>query len=174
MLHHRKQARLYGCAYHALYAVTGEEAWLEHVEDISPQRWHARLHAAGLRVSVWFADLIGNTTTASSFWLGLQAMHHGNALGYTHVPLLVTIQGRSSGAARHLVAVGMPVSDADPVFVSDSARPEQLGMTFQKFLASEYAQAFEVETLDTTDLDASPFQSGAVFVSTADPTPYAM
>lgn len=157
--------------YHALYALSGDEAWLEHAEDVSRLRWLTRLHAAGLGVLTYFTDIVTDQTVPPGFWEALRGPVADPAV--THLPLLLTIEG-NSGFARHVVAVALPVREADPVIVSDSGRDGLLHLTYPEFLASVYGRAYEVEALAPADLELYPFESGAEYASRTDAAPYLM
>lgn len=169
MLYHRPQTRLYGCLYHSLYALTGDEHWLEHVEDVSRPRWHARLHAAGLMVmAYWDAELI-EQSCPPELWARLREWGQGQE-GFTHIPMLATIHGIRAG--HHIVGLALPVGDG-PVWVSDSARHELQTLTLEEFLSSPYASAYAVEALAPADLNVYPPDPGHLHF--AEPsTDYAM
>lgn len=176
-LHHRPQPRIYGCLYYALYALTGDEAWLQYADDISDTRWLARLHDEGAMLLTYYADNILHTPPPPGFWEALRghiAPQGEGGAATTHLPLLVTVEGLSGLGRRHLVALALPVTSRDDVWVSDSAEDAPREFTFADFLASRYAQASEVAQLLPADVDTYPYQSGAEFVSQADPAPYVM
>lgn len=175
-LHHQRQAHLYGCLYHALHAITGDAAWLAHVDDISEPRWLARIHEQGGVIRTYYADTVTGTPATPAFWHGLRdsiPLAGEDGRRTTHLPLLVTVEG-PSGLGRHLIALCLPVPDRDDVIVSDSARPDLVTLTWDEFLASGYVQASEVQQLLTAQADAYPHESGAEYVSRQDPAPYQM
>ena len=174
-LHHRPQAALFGCMYHALYALTGDESWLEHVDDFSEPRWLARIQAQGCTVLVFFADLMFDTRTPPHWWDALRWNIPAEGKGgqaTTHLPVLATVDGVSG--RRHVVAVALPVNGRDDVLISDSAMPDLRVLTWAEFLDSTYARASRVEQLLTADLNAFPHQSAAEYLSGQDAGTYVM
>lgn len=168
-LYHRSQRHLYGCMYHALYALTGDESWLEHVDDLSEFRWLARLHASDAVLLTYFADQVRDTTTPPEFWDTLRA--NVKLPDIVHLPLLVTIAGRGS-FGRHVVAIALPVAD-DSVWVSDSALDGLRHLSYAEFLQSEFARAYMVQALAPAGVEHYPHESGAEYVSQTDTAPYA-
>ncbi|GGL15792.1 hypothetical protein [Deinococcus radiotolerans] len=175
-LMHQRQAHLYGCLYHALHAITQDHGWLAHVEDISENRWLARIHDEGGMIRTYYADAITGTPVPPDFWGRLRAAIPPGGEGgapTTHLPLLVTVDGLS-GLGFHVVALCLPMGSRDDVIISDSARSELLTLTWDDFLGSAYAQATQVQQLITNDLHRYPHESGAEYVSRQDPAPYTM
>lgn len=175
--HHRRQSTIYGCLYHALYALTGDEQWLAHADDISDLRWLSRLHEQGGMLLTYYADNLLHTPAPPGFWEALRGHIAPEGEGdrpTTHLPLLVTIEGLSGLDRRHLVAIALPVEGRDDVWVSDSAADVPQQFAFAEFLTSRYARASEVVQLLPADVDTYPYQSGAEFISQMDPAPYAM
>lgn len=170
-LFHRRQKHLYGCLYHALYAVTGNEAWLEHVDDLSELRWLTRLHQDSAVLLTYFADQVQDTTTTPEFWEALR--QNVDLPGVTHLPLLVTIEGRG-GFGRHVLALALPVSHDDTVEISDSALDGLTYLPYREFLQSEFARAYMVQAAAPADLDAYAHESGAEYVSRTDAAAYQM
>lgn len=171
MLHHKSQPLLYGCLYHATYAVTGDESWLEHTEDVSQPRWHARLHAAGLMVMTYWSNEVLEQPCPVEFWHELRGRFAALPGEHTHIPLLVTVKGLSVGT--HLVAVALPVREDHPVIISDSAKDTQWEMQLDDFLLSPWAAALAVESLVPTQLDLYPEDPGHLHF-TEDTADYAM
>lgn len=174
-LRHRPQAALYGCMYHALYALTGDEGWLAHVDDFSEPRWLARIQAEGGAVLVYYADLLLDTRTPPMWWDALRAIIPADGQGgrpTTHMPLLATVDGLSG--RRHLVALALPVVGRDDVHISDSALPDLQVLTWAEFQASPYARASRVEQIIPGDLNHYAHQSAAEILSQQDASAYAM
>jgi hypothetical protein len=150
MLHHREQAGLAGCLYHALYAVLGDETLLAHVDDVSDARWLVRVHAAGHVPMTLFADRLGPGVTPPQFWDQLWAAAQSSASPQT---VLVTVESQRPGV-WHVVAVTLlPSAEA---WISDSAEPALICLDHDTFLGSPYSQAHLVEVLLPADLDAYP------------------
>lgn len=146
MLHHRKQAQLWGCIYHSLYAVTGDESMLEHVDDLSELRALTRLHSAGLGVQTLHAAMFGGAQpTSKEFWIELM----GRAPAGGGWLMLLTVPAERSDV-RHAVAAGLY---ADRVIVSDSALDDYQVFSQTEFLSSKYAQADAVGIVFPLDLD---------------------
>lgn len=174
-LHHRPQAALFGCMYHALYALTGDEGWLAHVDDFSEPRWLARIQAQGGTVLVYYADLMLDTRTPRHWWDALRWNIPAEGKGgqaTTHMPVLATVDGVSG--RRHVIAVALPVNGRDDVLISDSAAPALQVLTWADFLDSTYARASRVEQLLSADLDAYAHQSAAEYLSGQDAGAYVM
>lgn len=151
MLHHRKQESLWGCIYHALYALTGEESLLEHVTDISDPRALIRLHQLGYALLplhvVKFAGPCADQADAG-LWRGLvsQLPEGASAL------LAVTVDGFIPNT-QHAIAVEL---SRDEVAVSDSAHHALQLFDLENFLSSRYSRANAIEALMPLDLDAFP------------------
>ncbi|MFC6592402.1 hypothetical protein ACFP81_10625 [Deinococcus lacus] len=161
MLHHKLQRLSYGCLYHALFAITGDEAWLEHVDDVSQPRWHARLHAAGLMVmTYWSSELIEQPCPAE-FWTVLRERFAALPGVPTHISLLVTVKGLNVG--HHIVAVALPVSEDHPAIISDSAKNSLWEMPLADFLLSPWAEAYAVESIAPAEVDAYPEDPGHLY-----------
>ncbi|WP_345465399.1 hypothetical protein [Deinococcus carri] len=154
-LQHRQQHGQVGCLYHSLYALLGDEALLEHANDVSAPRYYARLAAAGMLVSSLWCTEPGFSSTPTAFWESLRRRFTAASPGgAAHAPLLVNIGGATPGWL-HQVAVLLPISPGeDIVHVSDSNFHEPLQFTWDGFLHSDYAQAYRVEMLGPADLDA--------------------
>lgn len=166
-LFHRPQKYLYGCLYHAIFAFTGDEYWLEHIEDFSEPRWLARLAAQGATVLTYYADLMTDTHTTVEFW---EKLRDNIPEGTESLPLLITVDGISS--RRHLVAMRLPRNG--DVVISDSALSGLRSMSFQAFLTSNYANASGVQQLLAADVDAYPHESAPEFIARTDASPYQM
>lgn len=148
MLHHQQQPELYGCLYHALYALTGDPDVLEHVDDLSNARFYARLHGWGLMVITPWADYSDPAaTTPCRFWEAVTSEHPQ--------PYLLTVATERLPGFRHAVAA---LVSTRSVSISDSRHACPFTLTFREFLDSEYAQAFLVEQLLPAELDAYPHE----------------
>jgi len=145
-----------GCMYHAAFALTGEEHWLEpwYVEDVSEARFVVRLALADVGLFPFWVTPRSGPTTPEAFWYGL-VKNYGDAPPAEEAPLMVSIAGNSPGWL-HTVAVGLPLIDGGNVTISDSSLPELLSLPWAQFLLSDYAQAHRVEMLGPLDLIAYP------------------
>ncbi|ULH15992.1 hypothetical protein MF271_04995 [Deinococcus sp. KNUC1210] len=145
MLNHRKQPELWGCLYHALFALMGDEELLDHARDLSNARFYARLAAMGAMPITLFASL--QQLAESSFW----------ELITTTEPqqLLVSIAAARLTGMQHLVAVEISRS---VVIISDSRRDQLQYRSFEDFLAGPYAVAFRVEALAPSKINLYPFE----------------
>jgi hypothetical protein len=153
MLLHRPQPELYGCMYHAAYAVTHDESLLDHVGDISNGRFYARLHGLGLMVITAYAAAL---PIASDDWAML--------LQLDGTTFLLTIDAERIPGMCHMVAAEV---HALGVTVSDSRRAGLQHFTAAEFLASEYAAAYRVEAPAPAELDAYPHEDAAAAVHRA-------
>lgn len=167
-LHHRRQPLLYGCMYHATYALLGEEILLEDVSDVSPLRWQARLAQFGLIVATYYEGELTGQRAGPDFWGALRGRVAGRM---DHLPLLLSVPGPRH---LHMVAALVPMAGDGEVQVSDSARDGVLRLPWADFLASPYGQPLTVQVLAVTDPGAYASEPGADHVSTADPACYAM
>lgn len=167
-LHHRRQPLLYGCMYHATYALLGEESLLEDVSDVSPLRWQARLAQGGLIVATYWEGELTGQRAGPDFWHALRRRVAGRM---DRLPLLLSVPGPLH---LHMVAALVPMEGEGEVQVSDSARDALLRLPWVEFLASPYGQPLTVQVLAVTDPDAYPLDPGADHVSAADPAAYAM
>lgn len=150
-LRHRRQPKVWGCIYHALYAVTGDESLLEHADDLSEFRALTRLHALGYGVYTLHAAMFGGAQpTTPEFWREVTAQIPA---GEAHV-LLMTVEGVHPDL-RHAVAMALC---RDEAVISDSALPELIRLSLPDFLETKYARASEVQSVFPLDLDALPVQ----------------
>jgi hypothetical protein len=153
MLHHQHQTELYGCLYHALYALTGDFSVLEHVRDISNARFYCRLHDMGL----FAAALHRGPPVKSDFWDRLDP-------GGPHA-LLLTLPAERMEDVGHAVAVELwPGQSA---CVSDSKQITHQWFGWEAFLGSPYGHPLSVEVLAVADLSRYPAQDAAQTVGRA-------
>ncbi len=136
-LHHRKQAQRWGCMYHAIYALTGDEALLEQVDDISLPRWFCAIHQQGLIASPLYAHHENIAGEREWDLVSMLLMCTG-----TH-RLLMCIDSLTRPGSRHQIAV---VADFDQMkaVVSDSTADGIQVMDWEAFRAGPYARAYEV------------------------------
>jgi len=163
MLEHARQFNLWGCLYHAAYAITGEGTLLDHVCDLSNPRFYARLHGLGLMSMTLYAST-DQQPTDSLFWEMLRS--HG-----TPQQLLLSIAAVRLPGIQHAVAVELTAEGAT---VSDSRLPALQTFLWPDFLAGPYALAFRVEVLLPAEVDAYPHEDaeqalGRALVSTGPP-----
>ncbi|WP_027480537.1 hypothetical protein [Deinococcus pimensis] len=166
-LWHRKQAERFGCIYHALYAITGDEGVLAHVGDISEARMRTRMTKLGLFTMPVFANH-GDFTDATprAFWDTYREMFAHDEPG--HAYLLLSVPSRRVANNWHAVAVKLPNLAADTVEVSDSSEDDVLVYTWPEFLASWYAHAHVVESVHVADLSLYPFEDARARLAEAD------
>ncbi|MBZ9752735.1 hypothetical protein K7W42_17985 [Deinococcus sp. HMF7604] len=157
ILHHRQQSGLVGCLYHSLYALTGDEAQLAHVEDVSDARFAVRLAGQGLMAFPLWVTPSDGPVTETSFWTALRdRFTRDNVVGASHAPLLVAIPG-TGPPMLHSVALALPITPTEEtVQVSDSNFDTPLTFSWAAFLLSDYSRAHRVEMLAPLELDAYP------------------
>ncbi|THF70493.1 hypothetical protein E7T06_07250 [Deinococcus sp. Arct2-2] len=142
MLHHKRQAELWGCLYHTLYALTGDTAVLEHVRDISNARFYCRLHEMGLMA----VALHKGAPAEPEFW---ETLNPDGAHS-----LLLTVPADHLQGVEHAVAVELwPGRSA---CISDSKQPTHQWVDWAAFLASPYGRPLSVEVLAVADLNRYP------------------
>lgn len=157
MLYHRQQPELYGCMYHALYAVTGDDAVLQHAHDLSNARFYARIHALGAMVVTAWADFGNHAAVCGpELWRALVRSQPQT--------FLLTVPAERLPGHRHLIAVEISWAGAR---ISDSRRPAIQAMTFEEFLASPLHQAYLVEQVASADVDDYPYEDAAVGIARA-------
>lgn len=156
-IYHRPQPALYGCMYYAVYALTGDETLLEHAADVSMGAWISRIVARGASPHTIYATYFDTRIPASrQFWEQARSLAQQHRL--RAVPLLATIPStRVHG--HHMVALHLPHRALDMVRISDSALPDVLELSWERFLLSPYAQAVEIVQL--VPLGDYPFEQAA-------------
>ncbi len=153
-LHHQKQPERFGCLYHALYAITGDERALQYTEDISELRFHARAVQLGyLLLPLYVCDAPLGGRFGMGWWDALRA----RVPAAEPLPVMVSIEQRHDPRVHHVVALCL--RHDGPVTVSDSSADTFLTLDWHTFQASPYARAFRVEGIGTTDVDAYPYES---------------
>lgn len=145
-LFHRRQLVPYGCMYHSAYALTGDEALLEHACDVSRTRFHANLAQHGYFLRAFHMDWCYYGQMYPAWWEAARALRH-EALG--GLGLLLTIDSERLPGYTHMVAARVHRSGL--VMVSDSGKPSAFGLDFDEFLNSPYARAYEVDGLFRAD-----------------------
>lgn len=164
-LWHRPQSQLYGCIYHAAYALLGDPTLLDHVDDVGTGAWINRLARRGVvPYHVWQTRLSSRNipVITARDWEAIRSQ--AQVRDEAALRLMVTIEStRVQG--YHLIAVLIPNRTvSDMIQVSDSALPELLHMPWREFIQSRWAAAYEVEQLVSLNPDAHPRQL-------ANPTP---
>lgn len=150
-LHHCKLKGRWGCMYHSLYAVSGDESLLDEevLSDVSDMRWRVRALQLGFLIQPWYVH--PSETCEPEDWRGLTDQLPPHA----HVALLVSMPSHKLNGERHQVAVLLRGSGE--VSVSDSSMDGLIDYDSEEaFLASRYAVAFSIEVLALTRLDAHP------------------
>lgn len=156
-LGHQHQPQPYGCIYHAAYALLGDPTLLDHIEDDRTAAWVARLARRGVvPYHLWYTRLSSRTepVITDRDWEAIRSQ--AQVQQADTLPLMVTIaSNRVQG--YHLTAVLIPSRRmGDVVQISDSALPELLHLSWQDFLRSRWAAAYEVEMLVSLDADTHP------------------
>lgn len=159
-LYHAHQTLLYGCIYHAAYALIGDETLLEHVSDMSTGAWLARLGQRGYAVNALYntyilAGYVDDAPLTRRGWEQVRSLASRNRM--EALPLLVTVVSeRVQGF--HLIALHLPHRSIDCVRISDSAKPGLQSLTWSEFLASRYARSYEVSHLVSLNPDHHPHE----------------
>jgi hypothetical protein len=155
-LSHRKQEQSYGCLYHAAYAVTGDERFLSHVENINVARYRAHLAECGY-TEVMFFNNVWLSQADETVWRRLaRTVRNG------HAPFVLEIDSPNFPGFRHMVAVDFPIREDVVHVVSDSTKDGLLVFANRaEFLASPYAKTYLIAYLQTTDLEHHLFESAA-------------
>ncbi len=160
-LHHRHQPEPWGCAYHATFALTGDETLLEHVRDANPQRFAAHLAERGILRRTLY-NCLWSDPVPPMFWERLLVRVGPQG----QLPLIVWHESNALLAEHH--AVALVLRGDGHVWVSDSKRPgiEEFSMgpangdgtDPERFYGTRYARAREVTQLVPSDLSLYKFQ----------------
>ena len=147
-LYHRKQEQLYGCIYHAAYAVTGDETFLKHVEDVSWVRWRVRMKEAGYVFEPIYCN--GKEPATPSFWrywLDWQADDYGALM-------ILSIHHGKSPTSHTIGAVLSKIEQC--VIISDSLRDGFVTVGQDEWPEHQYARVRRAEALLDGDLERWP------------------
>ena len=145
---HAKQVNPWGCMHHALYAATGEEKVLEHIDDLNTVGRVALLWQLGYWEITWYTMLCKQRADAD-VWRAILERNPKDWLAW-----IVSIDSLRFDDTVHTVAVAFNLSGCTDLHgvpfavVSDSGEDDFVQYaTFDAFVASPYAAAYDIETL---------------------------
>ena len=140
---HFPQTKPYGCIFHATAALTQDESWLEHVEDVCAVRWRLRLMEAGM----WLHPVYNNEFEPATpeFW---ERFYRRNS--ESGFPMF--LQVASTPPVRHRVAALVSPAGGK-VIVSDSLCSGIEHFSLAAFAHSGYGRCYEADVLCEGRLD---------------------
>ena len=153
-LHHAPQQNPWGCLWHAMYAVTGDAAFLrpEYSTEVHWLRVDIIAFSLGWLATPIFTDnALGHAARVSpGFWSKMQRLACAHTSG-----LLVVVGYEMPGGLGH--AVGVAFQTDGQVSISDSLYLEIITVNMQAFLKTDYAaRACIVQQVLEARLDAYP------------------
>lgn len=142
-IHRFPQTEPYGCMYHSIAALTGEERWLEYIEDVNNWRMQIRLAEAGYLLDSIYDNHFQKAD--ASFWKRWIARHDDECFR-----VILTVD--STPPVRHRVAALISMMESK-VVIYDPAKDvvQECGLT--TFASMRFARCYRAEVLFEAELD---------------------
>jgi hypothetical protein len=138
---HARQPERYGCLACGMYAVTGDQRFLDHMSDVQPWRMYAQASLFGYTVlGVW--NTLERQIISGDVWdLLIAGLDDSGAFLY-----LITIESPTYPGLHHTVGVAAHLQHGKVTFtVSDSQRETLVQGDKTWFFSSSYCKALVIQ-----------------------------